>query len=287
MVLIHLHTNVKGVRFFRHTGRILKSAVKNYVYTRTINEFKRNLAKNICEYDVALITMHGADDSFILPNPPHRSSRNEYHRAISLEEANLFKRDCVIAIACSTAKELGPKAIAEGALAYLGYDVLIEPVFKIDIKSKIPMNKMIRKFYQDQIKRIYTEVVASAVEAFIKNFQTVEILKQTISFQFEKKANELFDLDASAIEKKFNWKVNSVLWKKEWPKIKLLQMGIINEINNHFVIHGDKDYISLIGLYEGINITDKAKERILKASFGDEDYERTFNSAIDLKGIVS
>ncbi len=287
MVLIHLHTNVKGVRFFKRTGRILKSAVKNYVYTRTINEFKRNLLIDALEYDVVLITMHGAVDSFIMPNSPHRSSRSGYHRAISLGDAHLFKRDCVIAIACSTAKELGHKAIAEGALAYLGYDRLIEPVFKIDIESQIPMNKVIRNFYQDQIKRIYTEVVANAVEAFIKNFQTVEILKQTISLQFEKKANELFDLDASAIEKKFNWKVNSALWKKEWPKIKLLQMGIINEINNHFVILGDKDYISLIGLYEGIIITDKAKERILKASFGDKDYERMFHSAIDLKGIVS
>lgn len=282
MELIHLYTPLEGVRFFGRASSVIKKEMpeKYCLSTWKTSTFLYKLQKNIDEYNDVIIMMHGAEDSFLVPRKKKEQiiHSTKYKRAIDISNACYLKNDFVFAVSCCTAKKFGPKAIEEGALSYLGYDILIEPIFKINYESDQfkYINKRIRMFYQTEIKKIYTDIVSNTIIEFFNEFQTVKILKQTIALRFEKKVNELFNFSAKDIQEKYGWVVDEGLWKKEWPKLKMLQLAIINEINAHFIILGDEGYISLLLLDEKSEISRRAQERLLNAKFYNKAYEKFF-----------
>lgn len=290
MEIIHLYTPKRGVRFFAPIQGLMKSQLNTDKYFMFLKKetFLRKLLINQSEYDVVLVTAHGAEDSIIIPRKLSDciNHSTQYQRYIRIEDTDKFYNDFVFAVACSTAMEFGPKAVENGALSYLGYEVIIEQLFKV---TDLKISKKVRNAYETIAKHIFVSELTKSFSRFINEFQTVSMLKQSFALNLEKQLINLFKMDNDEILLNFNYGIDKHVWEKERPKLKMIQLDFLNTINSHLVIVGDPTYIPMIALDDAKAFSDNSKNRIVNAKFADEKYQKVFLSKVDdaLARIVS
>ncbi len=277
MEILHLYTPKRGVRFYAKVKNILYKNLHSDLYKvfETKECFFNKLNNNINEYDIVLITAHGAEDSIIIPRRQHEilNHSTQYKRYISLEDTVKFINDFVFSVACSTALEFGPKTIENGAKSFLGYELIIENLFQV---SDLQITRKIRKVYENIAKQIFVEELANSILKFIDDFQTVNMLKQSFAFNLEKRLINLFKMNVSEIDENYGYKIDAIIWKKNRPKLSILQLDFLREVNSHLVCLGDPEYISIIGFNRNNNIPPNIIARLEKANFNDQELSKLF-----------
>lgn len=279
MKVIHLYTPKRGVRFYSKVKGILKSSLEKVEYTYFTDKkyFFEELSRELDEYDVVLILAHGAEDSIIVPRPYWDALNHDtqYKRYIFMEDTDKLKRDFVFSVACCTAMEFGPKAIENGALSYLGYDIGIERIFSV---QDLKIAKKVRKFYELQIKKIFVEELADAINRFIYEFHSVNMLKQNFLFRLEKRLICFFNMTAQEIREEYNYGIDENIWNKEKPKLRMLQLNFLDELGQHMIICGDPNYIPIVGFSQKIKMDKDIMKRLELAHFEDKQYEKEFHN---------
>lgn len=279
MKVIHLYTPKRGVRFYSKVKSILQNSLHevNYEYFTDKESFFAELGREENEYDIVLIFAHGAEDSIIIPRPywDALNHNTQYQRYIHIEDTKKLIRDFVFSVACYTAMEFGPKAIENGALSYLGYDISIERIFYVE---DLKISKKIRRFYELQIKKIFVEELTKSISMFIYEFHSVSMLKQNFSFRLEKRLIHLFNMTVQEIKKEYNYGIDESVWNKDKPKIKMLQLNFLNELSQHMIICGDPNYISIIGFSQGKKLDKDLIERLENTHFENKQYENEFQN---------
>ncbi len=287
MKLIQLYMKKQGIRFFAKIPKKLngKLSGESYQYYYKKESFLAELARREDEYDMILITAHGAENSIIIPITQHDPYRQEYpersdHRYrtyISARETYFFKNDFVFAVSCLTAKELGPEVVKNGVIAYLGYDVIIQNLFDV---SDVCMSSRVRNLYTIAVKRIFVEELVLAITHFLEDMQNVLTLKQWFAFHLEKSLINFFQMSADEIYAVYGLKIDDGVWKKNRQKLQVQQLNFLDEINKHLTIVGDSKYISLYGIENRDGIDEETYRRLELISFDNKEYERKFKEAL-------
>lgn len=288
MKIIQLCMKKRGIRFFAKIPKefektTISTSYKSYTAK---DRFLSELARRENEYDMILITAHGAENKIIVPitqfdpyrqEHPERSD-NKYRTYISLEETRFFKNDFVFAVSCLTAQEFGPAVVEKGVIAYLGYDVIIENLFNV---SNVCMSSRVRELYEMVVKKIFVKELVHSVTKFLNDMQNVLMLKQWFSLQLEKRLIEFFSMSAEEIYTTYGIGINNDIWKRNRQKLQIQQLNFLGEINRHLIIIGDPQYISLYGIENGCRIDKQTYDRLKEVSFDNKDYEKRFKDKLE------
>ncbi len=288
MELVQLCMKKRGIRFFakipkEFEGKIPSSKYKNYT---TKERFLSELAKRENEYDMILITAHGAEDKIIVPitqydmyrqENPERSNA-QYRTYISIEDAYFFKNDFVFAVSCLTAQDFGPSVVKNGVIAYLGYDVIIENLFNV---SNVGISSRVRELYETVIKRIFVQELVQAITKFLDDMQNVLMLKQWFAFQLEKSLVRFFGMSVEEIYTTYGIGIKEDIWNRNRQKFQIQQLNFLNEINRHLIIVGDPKYISLYGIENRCRLDKETYDRLKAVSFDNKDYEKKFKDELE------
>lgn len=288
MELIQLCMKKRGIRFFAKIPKEFEDTEvsSNYKSYTTKERFLAELARREKEYDMVLITAHGAENKIIVPitqfdtyrqEHPERSNNN-YRTYISLEDARFFKNNFVFAVSCLTAQEFGPAVVENGVIAYLGYDVIIENLFNV---SDVCMSSRVRELYETVVKRIFVKELVQAVTRFLNDMQNVLMLKQWFAFQLEKRLIEFFSMTAEEIYATYGIGINKDIWNRNRQKLQIQQLNFLGEINRHLIIIGDPKYISLYGIENGCRIDKQTYDRLKAVSFENKEYEKKFKDGLE------
>lgn len=288
MELVQLCMKKRGIRFFAKIPKEFENTTvsSNYKSYTTKERFLSELARRENEYDMILITAHGAEDKIIVPitqfdlyrqEHPERSN-DKYRTYISLEDTRFFKNDFVFAVSCLTAQEFGPAVVENGVIAYLGYDVIIENLFNV---SDVCMSSRVRELYETVVKRIFVKELVQAVTKFLNDMQNVLMLKQWFAFQLEKRLIEFFSMSAEEVYTTYGIGINKDIWNRNRQKLQIQQLNFLGEINQHLIIIGDPKYISLYGIENGCKIDKQAYDRLKAVSFDNKDYEKKFKDELE------
>lgn len=288
MKLLQLCMKKRGIRFFSKIPKEFQnsSVSSNYKNYTTKERFLSELAKRENEYDMILITAHGAENKFIIPitqfdpyrlEHPERSF-DKYRTYISIKETRFFKNDFVFAVSCLTAQELGPAVVKNGVIAYLGYDVIIENLFNV---SDICMSSRVRDLYETVVKRIFIKELVRAVTKFLNDMQNVLMLKQWFSIQLEKSLIKFFSMSADEVYNTYGIGINKEIWNRNRQKLQIQQLNFFGEINRHLIIVGDPKYISLYGIENGCRIDKKTYDRLKMVTFDNKNYEKKFKDELE------
>ncbi len=282
MKIIHLYMSKLGIRFFKNIKYFMKQKFDDKIYYNCFREkeFINKLSITKDDYDMVLITTHGSEDAIVIPHKAKDriNFNSNFKRYIKLDKTKHFKNNFVFAIACNTAVEFGPKSIDNGCLAYLGYETQIKNIFYI---NDLNMCKKVRKTYEEIIKKIFVEELVNSIYKFITDFQNVKMLKQWFSFHLEKRLINFFNMSVEEIYENYNYKVDKNIWKKNKPKLTVMQLNFLKESNNHLICCGDPNYISMIGFEMDIQLDEKTLERIEKIGFIDKNYEKIFKDNLN------
>lgn len=282
MEILHFYTAKKGVRFLVHTRNLLLESLgsESYRYYWEKNSFLGRLNRNRDEYDVAVITAHGSDDAILMPRPiaEREYHHSDYIKIMEVEDTEKFRNDFVCAVACSTALEFGRKAIENGTLAYMGYEIIIQPLFQVSDRG---ISKKVRETCEMAIKKAFTEEFADAFQHFIKDFQSVKMFRQNFSFKLEKRIIRFFKMSADEIYKVYGYKVDEGIWRKNRPRVQLLQLNFLKEVNRHLVCLGDEEYISAVGFRYSPVISEKTRHRLRNVCFKNKEYQAFFLNQLD------
>lgn len=288
MELVQLCMKKRGIRFFANIPEAFKKTTVSSSYKSYTNKegFLSELAKRENEYDMILITAHGAENKIIVPitqYDPYRQEHPErsdakYRTYISLDDTRFFKNDFVFAVSCLTAQEFGPVAVENGAIAYLGYDVIIENLFNV---NGICMSSRVRDLYEKVVKIIFVEELVRAVTIFLSDMQNVLMLKQLFAFRLEKRLIEFFSMSADDVYDIYRIGIDKDIWKKNRQKLQIQQLNFLGEINQHLIIIGDPQYISLYGIESGRRIDTQTYDRLKAVSFDNKDYEKRFKDKLN------
>lgn len=283
MELVQLCMKKRGIRFFAKIPKEFENKIntcKCKCYS-TKEAFLTELERRENEYDMILIAAHGAEHKIIVPLTQRELYRQErsqgasrgYRSYISIEETKYFKNDFVFAVSCLTAKEFGPAVVKNGVIAYLGYDTIIEGLFDV---SEVNMSSRVRELYAAVAKKIFIKELASAVSKFLNDMQNVKMLKQWFALHLEKSLVEFFSMSAEEVYATYNIGINKDIWNKNRQKLQIQQLNFLGEINKHFIIIGDPEYISLYGIENGCYIDKQMYDRLKEVSFINKDYEKKF-----------
>ena len=288
MELVQLCMKKRGIRFFAKIPKAFRSTSvsSSYKSYNSKEGFLLELAKRENEYDVVLITAHGAESQIIIPITQYDSYRQEhperrdakYRTYISLDDTRFFKNDFVFAVSCLTAQEFGPVAVENGVIAYLGYDVIIENLFNV---NGVGMSSRVRDLYEKVVKQIFVEELVRAVIRFLNDMQSVLTLKQMFAFRLEKRLIEFFSMSADDVYEIYRIRIDKNIWKNNRQKLQIQQLNFLGEINRHLIIIGDPNYISLYGIESGCKIDKQTYERLQTVSFNNKDYEKKFKDELN------
>lgn len=288
MELVQLCMKKRGIRFFAKIPKEFENKIvsSKYKYYATKECFLSELARRENEYDMILITAHGAENKIIVPitqydfyrqEHPERSS-DKYRPYISIEDTRFFKNDFVFAVSCLTAKEFGPAVVENGVIAYLGYDVIIENLFNV---SNICMSSRVRELYETVVKRIFVRELVQAISTFLNDMQNVLMLKQLFAFRLEKSLIDFFAMSAEAVYATYGIGINKDIWNRNRQKLQIQQLNFLGEINRHLIIVGDPKYISLYGIENGCRLDKTMYDRLKAVSFDNKDYEKKFKDELE------
>ena len=265
MEILHFYTEKKGVRFLARSRKLLSESLGSEWYLPYWEkpEFLSRLMKNRDEYDVAVITAHGSEDAILMPWPEAERERHRsaYQKIMDIKDTEKFRNDFVCAIACSTALEFGPRAIENGTLAYLGYEIVIQPLFQV---SDLGISKKVRETCEMVMKKAFVEEFADAFQCFIREFQSVKVFRQNFSFRLEKRLIRFFRMGVDEIFEAYGCRVDEGTWRKNRPMVQLLQLNFLKEVNRHLVCLGDEGYISAVGFRYTSVIPEKIRNRLIK-----------------------
>lgn len=288
MECIQLCMKKRGIRFFAKIPKkiehiMVRDSFKSYT---TKERFLAELARRENEYDMILITAHGAENKIIVPitqfdpyrlEHPERSN-DHYRTYLSLEDTQFFKNDFVFAVSCLTAQEFGPAVVKNGVIAYLGYDVIIENLFSV---SEVCLSSRVRTLYETVIKRIFVEELVQSISHFFNDMQSVLMLKELFALRLEKSLIKFFSMSSEEVYATYGLGINKDIWNRNREKLQIQQLNFLGEINNHLVIIGDSKYISLYGLENGCRIDEQTYDRLKRVSFDNKDYEKTFKDKLE------
>lgn len=288
MELIQLCMIKRGIRFFAKIPKEFEntSLISNYKNYTTKERFLSELARRENEYDMILITAHGAEDKIIVPitqfdpyrqEHPERSNDN-YKKYISLKDTRFFKNNFVFAVSCLTAQEFGPAVVKNGVITYLGYDVSIENLFNV---SGICMSSRVRELYEAVVKKIFVKELVQSITKFLNDMQNVLMLKQWFAFRLEKRLIEFFSMSAEEVYATYGIRINKDIWNSNRQKLQIQQLNFLGEINRHLIIIGDPKYISLYGIENGCRLDKQMYDRLKTVSFDNKDYERKFKDSLE------
>lgn len=288
MELIQLCMKTRGIRFFAKIPKKVKYILPSDKYKCFYKKepFLAELAKRENEYDIILITSHGAEDSIIVPitqydpyrqEHPERSNDN-YKKYITINDTHFFRNNFVFAVSCLTAQEFGPEVVKKGVITYLGYDVLIQNLFNV---SNICMSSRVRELYETVVKRIFVNELVQAITMFLNDMLNVSTLKQLFAFRLEKCLLEFFSMDANEVSDTYGLRIKQDIWNKNKQKLQVQQLNFLNEINRHLIIIGDPEYISLYGIENGCKLNKQIYEKLRKVSFENKDYEMRFKDELE------
>ncbi len=288
MELVQLCMKKHGIRFFAKIPKEFENTTvsSNYKSYTTKERFLSELARRENEYDMILITAHGAENKIIVPITqfdPYRQEHPErgndkYRTYISLEDTRFFKNDFVFAVSCLTAQKFGPAVVENGVIAYLGYDVIIENLFNV---SNVCMSSRVRELYETVVKRIFIKELVQAVTKFLNDMQNVLMLKQWFAFRLEKRLIEFFSMSAEEVYATYEIGINKDIWNRNRQKLQIQQLNFLGEINRHLIIIGDPKYISLYGIENGCRIDKQTYDRLKAVSFDNKDYEKKFKDELE------
>lgn len=288
MELIQLCMKTRGIRFFSKIPKKFKCIMPDDKYKCFYKKepFLAELAKRENEYDIILITSHGAANSIIVPitqYDPYRQEHPErsndgFKKYITIKDTHFFKNDFVFAVSCLSAQEFGPEVVKKGVITYLGYDVLIQNLFNV---SNICISSRVRELYETVVKRIFVNELTQAITMFLNDMLNVSTLKQLFAFRLEKRLLEFFSMDANEVCNTYGLRINQDIWNKNKQKLQVQQLNFLNEINRHLIIIGDPKYISLYGLENGCKLDKQICERLRTVSFENKDYEIRFKEELE------
>ena len=288
MELVQLCMKKRGIRFFAKIPKEFENKINcsKYKCYTTKERFLAELARRENEYDMILITAHGAENKIIVPITQYDSYRQEhpersndkYRPYISLEDTRFFKNDFVFAVSCLTAQEFGPEVVKNGVIAYLGYDIIIENLFNV---SDICMSSRVRELYETVVKRIFVRELVQAVTKFLNDMQNVLMLKQLFAFRLEKSLVDFFSMSAEDVYTTYGIGINKDIWNRNRQKLQIQQLNFLGEINRHLIIIGDTKYISLYGIENGCMLDKQTYDRLKAVSFDNKDYEKKFKDKLE------
>lgn len=238
MDIIHLCMKKRGIRFLYNVKKIIPNYLGEleYINLGTKGDFLRLLNQRKTDYDIVLVTAHGANHCILTTT----SDLNEPFKSyIDKSETTGFENDFIFAFSCDTANEFGLESIKNGALAYIGYEVKISSIFNVT-SDEVP--KRIRKSLNVILKRIIVEELSKSLTKFAKTPMSAETLRQHFAFQVEKRLYELQDMNVQEIFQVYGVKIDKYLYRKYFAQIMINQLKDIDEINRHLVCLGDKNY---------------------------------------------
>ena len=191
--------------------------------------------------DNVLIMAHGAEHCILTTTNDPSSPFKAY---ITLDEICAFKNNFVFAVSCSTASIFGYRCVDEGAVAYLGYEVLIAKLFSSYPGERSCIPKRISTAVDVIVKHIFIEALSHAYEKFLTKPVTVQQLKEMFSLLLEKKIAELLDLDTTRLFSEHGIKITNRDRVNYFVKITLQVLSDLNEIDQRLVCIGNSGYIS-------------------------------------------
>ena len=237
MDAVLLHTNKRGLRFFR------KIHFQNVTVNkcRTKRDLVEKLRRNKECFANVLLVAHGCNNAILLPTPDLNRPFTVY---ISPNEANLFKNDFVFAISCSTANEFGLRCIEEGAIAYLGYKMNFGHLFCSYSTDCPVIPKRITTYVDIIIKKLFVKGLSQAYEEFLVNPHNVSVLRERFSYLLEKRMAELIHYSSAQIKQEYCISIPEHDFKKYFGEVVMRMISCLNNILPNLVCLGDKNYIS-------------------------------------------
>ena len=284
MAVLQFYKKSNGIRFYNSELKRLKKSVHadTYISCSDSRRFLDILNNRLDNYDVVIIVAHGSKNSILAVQPEFKRANGLYIHDIGIESVSAFKNDFVLAVACYTAKQFGPRAIDEGALAYLGYDESIEPLYKINIKKNVSFK--VKELYETEIKKVFSEEICSAFVAFVGELQTAEELRANIQFRINKRIRAIFRLTQNELVKKYGWRQAKKI-RKYRPIIEMTQIEVLKKLESQLVLLGDPNYIPINIKKPPCKITEEKKKHLDSVLFENKQYESYFKRM--LKDIMS
>lgn len=282
MEILQFYTPVESNRHYQHTVEKLSESLNGkccFKVYHTADRFLQKLERNLSEYDIVLMTVHGSMESVIAPNPPHLRMEHRYRKIINKEQTSKFQNDCVIAIACFTAEEFGPEAIKNNAQTYIGFHKEIGGIIAVRNQE---YNKRARYYCELISKKILTETIAECMYKFISDFQTAELFKQTFCFLLEKRLSAFFEMTAEEIFSIYGQKIPEDQWEKCKGTMGLFQLNMLRTVNSSMECLGDSNYIPIAGFDFCSSLTPSQLKRLENASFKNKDYLEQFEERFKL-----
>jgi len=193
------------------------------------------------KFDNVLLMAHGSSNAILTTthNPSH-----QYTTYITADEADAFINDFVFAISCSTANEFGQTCVNKGAIAYLGYQVNLGPLFYSFPDDKYGIPKSVSTAVDTIIKHIFIEELSCAYEEFLTTPINVNVLREQFSFLLERKFAELSNMNVQQLNEEYNVRLSENYHKKFFVTLTLQALSYLNDILPRLVCIGDGNYIS-------------------------------------------
>lgn len=227
----------RGIRFFSKI-KFNQTDVMRFYGKEGFIPYVRSRRLN---YDNILLMAHGSSNAILTTNlNPHKP----YDIYISEAETYAFKNDFVFAISCLTAREFGQKCVDDGAIAYLGYQVEIGPLFNSYSTSITNLPKRVSTALDTIIKHIFIQSLSIAFEEFLCNPISVSALKERFSYLVERDVSELLMVNVEQIYTKYNIKICERDYNNYLVALVLRVLSHLNEISSRLVCLGEENYIS-------------------------------------------
>ncbi|MCA1056971.1 hypothetical protein LCM10_18570 [Rossellomorea aquimaris] len=237
MNIIHYSPKSKGIRFFRSATSYLKRQFSDQ--TDMIidhwddKDFLSTLETRQSNLDLVFIFAHGWEDAIL------KSRRGEFKRSIELRHAKYFNSKFVLANSCYTAKVWGPELIANGTLAYIGFDDSIEPIFRFDHFEGRNLNEALSIIF----KHVYNKVLIDCIEIFVKDCRTAQEFTEFLDLKFRLEIKEISKLNMVELRKVFAIPVKEENFPRLIKAIKLAFISKLDFLNERIVLLGEENYI--------------------------------------------
>ncbi|NGQ95419.1 hypothetical protein G3578_09650 [Brevibacillus sp. SYP-B805] len=231
MRIIHFFPKSKALGFLDSFKDFLHSNYEElYNHFSRTEDFYGILDSRIYYTDIIVITAHGYPDYIVGEEVSGEAV------LLTLEQFHRCKHSFIFAFSCSTG-DLGAQICREHkAIAYLGFNDIIDLVVKTEGQAyKNELKKILRKIYNDSLCKSFTE--------FLANNYNIDQFARLISKNLELSYSLILAMSPEQLKITFSLPQKVV----DEPKfLKILQTDLlttINSVRKRIVIHGEPEFI--------------------------------------------
>lgn len=278
MEILYLGLKDSGVRFLTKLSSDLREQVSenNFKYYFKKEDFLKRILEREEQNDILIVTAHGAKYSIIRMD----NSSGNYYPYLKANDFKNINHDLIICIACLTAQGLGKELVQRGAEAFIGYDVLISPLFTLEQDDSLEFGLSTTDL-ESILKRIYKNAFYNSFLYFLFHCKTIKDFKNYLCYLYDAELNSLLRMSSNEILTNYGVNVSQEAWKKYKKKLFFNDFVRINKLQYSMVICGDSKYRSTFALENFLCIDEEDIMELKSSDFDNPQYKKIFDKYLN------